>query len=116
MLDLDKGDQQAIETETDSANERESPCNNQVAASYMREAGGAINDLAITERKPPDTGSVTGRAVARLDTQVAIATAANSFVVVQLNGSASRISVGARVTLRMQRGLAILEEGIGHER
>ena len=49
-------------------------------------------------------------------TQVAISTAANSFVVVGLNGSADTIKVGERVTVRMQRGLATIEDGIGRER
>lgn len=115
-LDLDKSDQQAIESDPDAASERESVPINQAAASYMRESGAAIKDMAVTERKTPDTGTVTGRAVARLDTQVAIATAANSFVVAQLNGSSGRINVGDRITVRMQQGIATLEEGIGRER
>src|ERR1700712_4962447 len=82
----------------------------------MRESGGALKEMAIVERNPPDTGCVSGRAVAQLDTQVAIATAANSFVVIQLNGSAGRIAVGERLTVRMQRGVATLEERIGRER
>lgn len=116
MLDLDKGDQQAIEADPDGANERESPGIDQVAASYMRESGGSLKDMAITERNPPDTGCVRGRAVAKLDSQVAIATAANSFVVIQLNGSVGRVAVGEKLTVRMQRGVATLEECIGRGR
>ena len=116
LLDLDKGDQQAIEPDPERNPEREPLQIAKAAASYMRDSGGAIKDMAVTERKPPETGTVTGRAVARLDTQVAIATAANSFVVVGLNGSADAIIVGERVTVRMQRGLATIEEGIGRER
>jgi len=116
MLDLDKGDYQAIESDPEPRIERESVQINQAAASYMRESGGAIKDMAVTERKTPDKGIVTGRAVARLDTQVAIATAANSFVVVQLNGSSGKINVGDRITVKMQQGMAILEDGIGRGR
>ncbi|MDQ2777103.1 MAG: DEAD/DEAH box helicase family protein [Acidobacteriota bacterium] len=115
-LDLDKGDQQAIESDPEAAAEREPLQINEAATSYMREAGGAIKDMAVTERKPPESGPVTGRAVARMDTHVAIATAANSFVVVQLNGAAGRVQVGERITVKMQHGLATLEEGIGRGR
>ena len=116
LLDLDKGDQQAIDSDPEAATEREPLQISETAASYMRESGGAIRDMAVTERKPPESGPVTGRAVARVDTQVAIATAANSFVVVQLNGAAGRVQVGERITVRMQQGLATLEPGIGRER
>ena len=116
LLDLDKGDQQAIDSNPEAATEREPLQISETAASYMRESGGAIRDMAVTERKPPESGPVTGRAVARVDTQVAIATAANSFVVVQLNGAAGGVQVGERITVRMHRGLATLDEGIGRER
>ena len=116
LLDLDKGDQHAIEPDPETTPEGEPLQITKAAASYMRQSGSAIKDMAVKECKPPKTGTVTGRAVARVDTQVAIATAANSFVVVGLNGSADTIIVGERITIRMQQGLATIEEGIGRER
>jgi hypothetical protein len=48
---------------------------------------------------------------------VAIATAANSFVVVGLNGATNDIEVGEKVGVRLHQGVATLEAGIaGRER
>ncbi len=114
MLDLDKGDQQGVAAEPET-DERRRQDLNQAAISYMR-ASGAIQNVAITERNAPASGSFTGRAVARIDTQVAIATAANSFVVVRLNESADNFLPGDRVTVQLQNGLAVLRQRSALER
>ena len=112
MLDLDKSDQQAVEADPDVPAERETTSIVEAAASFMRERGGAMKDMPVTERKAPDTGAITGRAVARADSNLAVSTAANSFVVVQLNGAAGEVAIGERVTIRLQHGVATLEPGI----
>jgi hypothetical protein len=71
----------------------------------------AISDLPIVERKVPISGSVTGKAVAKTDTQIAIATAANSFVIFELDGLPPSLQVGEKVAVRMQQGCAIIEQG-----
>src|ERR1700691_4146741 len=82
-----------------------------VAQSYMRDSRMAISDLPIVERKLPVSGSVTGRAVAKTDTQIAIATAANSFVILELNGLPASLQVGEKIAVRMQRGPPVIEQG-----
>jgi len=89
MLDLDKGDQQAVESDSDNKLEHGTNEIIQAAGSYMRKIGSAIKEIPIAERKLPESGPVTGRAVAKVETRVAIATSANHFVVVQLNGHAA---------------------------
>ena len=116
MLDLDKGDHQAIAADPDATTDREPYSINESAALYMRELGGAIRDVDITQRTPPESGSVVGKAVARVGTEVAIATAANSFVVVQLNGSASEVTIGNKIKISMQGGIAKPDKNSGLER
>ncbi len=116
MLELDKGDHQAIAPDPDATTAREPHSINDSAALYMRESGGAIKDLEITQRTPPESGSVVGKAVARVGTEVAIATAANSFVVVQLNGSASEVTIGNKIRISMQGGIAKPDRDSGLER
>jgi hypothetical protein len=45
-----------------------------MAEEYMRAAGKAIRELPILQRTPPTAGSVTGRAVAKDESHVAVAT------------------------------------------
>ena len=123
LLDLDKGDRQAVDS-TPEQNDEPRLEKNAVAApalgptdlteigqSYMREAGTAIHGLPIVERKPPEAGPLSGRAVAKTDTHIAIATAANSFVVVPCNDLPVNIEIGERISLRMQQGRATIEDG-----
>jgi N12 class adenine-specific DNA methylase len=112
LLDLDKGDQQAVESDSETGKTKEPMAIHAAATSYMRDSGGAITGMPVIERKPPDSGTVTGRAVAKVDTQIAIATAGNSFVILQLDGAAGGIVVGERITIRMQGGRAELDSGI----
>ena len=79
------------------------------AMKYMRHSGMAIADMAITERTGPDTGVVSGTAVAINGTLLAVATAPNRFVVLELGGSGSEVAVGADVRIRFSRGRATVE-------
>jgi hypothetical protein len=123
QLDLDKGDGQVVDSgpEPDEV-EREqedaaivamsvTPGIGETAQSYMRESSVAIQDLPIVERKPPFAGTVSGKVVAMTDSQIAIATAANSFVSLELNCVFASIQVGEKITLRMQQGRPVLEQG-----
>ena len=123
LLDLDKGDQQATDPVPEPEEERKAemdaaaaakstpPGITDVAQSYMRDSRMAISDLPIVERKLPLSGSVTGKAVAKTDTQIAIATAANSFVILELNGLPASLQIGEKIAVRVQQGRAIIEQG-----
>jgi hypothetical protein len=124
MLDLDKGDRQAVDSTPEPQNEisteRESAAVSQdgiveTAQAYMRQSGAAIRELPITERKPPEAGILTGKAVATTDTHVAIATASNSFVILQLKDPAATVQVGEKIAVRMQQGRANIEKGFGRD-
>jgi hypothetical protein len=77
----------------------------------MRTSGTAIREMPITERTPPQTGPVTGRAVAKDEGHVAIATAANSFFVVPSTFLDRDVKMGERLSLRFQQGRATIESG-----
>ena len=121
LLDLDKGDQQAVdstpEPADDLAGERDAvaakavPLSiSEIAKAYMRQSGEAIRDVPIVERKPPDIGTLAGKAVARTETHVAVATAANSFCVVPSIALGRDVEIGERLSLRFQRGLPSLDD------
>jgi hypothetical protein len=76
----------------------------------------AINDLPIVERKVPSSGGLSGKAVAKTDTQIAIATAANSFVILELSGLPPSLQVGEKIAIRMHQGRAVIEQGPGRAR
>jgi hypothetical protein len=123
LLDLDKGDQQAVEPVSEPEEERKPELEAAAAAksvaseigdlakSYMRESRTAIAELPIVERTPPTSGSITGKAVAKTDTHLAIATAANSFVVLDSNGLPPGIQIGEKIAVRMQQGRLVVEQG-----
>jgi len=75
-----------------------------MAEAYMRASGGAISEMPITERAAPQTGSVTGRAVAKNESHVAVATAANTFVVVDADSLGRIVQIGERLSLRFREG------------
>jgi len=126
LLDLDKGDQQGAAPVSDKDDldiertaPRASPSREEVAkmaAAYMRTTGIAIREMPITERTPPQTGQVTGRAVAMDQEHVAFATAANSFFVVSSSSLGRDIQIGERVSLRFDQGRASLDNGRGRSR
>jgi len=66
--------------------------------------------MPISQRTPPQTGPVTGRAVAKDDVHIAVATAANSFFVVPSTSLGREVEIGERLALRFQRGLPSLED------
>ena len=43
------------------------------AEAYMRASGTAIRELPIAERMPPQSGSITGRTVAKDEAHIAVA-------------------------------------------
>ncbi len=94
LLDLDKGDQQGAESASEineglekrKAELEARPNSEEVAKmaeEFMRASGTAILELPIIQRTPPEAGSVTGRAVAMDKSHVAVATAADRFIVVE---------------------------------
>ena len=96
LLDLDKGDQQGADSGPDlkdepdigrtvAAQSRGRDDVAKMAEAYMRTSGAAIREMPISERTPPQTGPITGKAVAKNEAHIAVATAANSFVVVDVN-------------------------------
>lgn len=117
LLDLDKGDQQGADSAADlkvePEIERTVPFTSrgrdelaEMAKAYMRRAGTAIREMPIAEREPPRTGPVMGRAVAKDETRVAFATAANSFFVVATTSLGRDVQIGERLSLRFQQGRA----------
>jgi hypothetical protein len=81
-----------------------------MAEAYMRASKTAIREMPISQRTPPQTGPVTGRAVAKDDMHIAVATAANSFFVVPSTSLGREVEIGERLSLRFQRGLPSLED------
>ncbi len=120
-LDLDKGDQQGADSATELKDDLDvsqtptpaEPSRDQVAKmaeAYMRASKTAIREMPISQRTPPQTGPVTGRAVAKDDVHIAVATAANSFFVVPSTSLGREVEIGERLSLRFQRGLPSLED------
>ena len=122
LLDLDKGDQQGADSAPDLKDEtdigRTAPVASRgrdevakMAEAYMRTSGTAIREMAITERTPPQAGSVTGRAVAKDESYIAVATAANTFVVVETTSLGGIVQVGERLSLRFREGRVSIDNG-----
>jgi hypothetical protein len=120
-LDLDKGDQQGADSAPELKDDLDvsqtptpaEPSRDQVAKmaeAYMRASKTAIREMPISQRTPPQTGPVTGRAVAKDDAHIAVATAANSFFVVPSTSLGREVEIGERLSLRFQRGLPSLED------
>ena len=121
-MDLDKGDQQGADSHPDLKNEpdmaRSAPSAPRgrdevakMAEAYMRTSGTAIREMPIVERTPPQTGPVTGRAVAKGEGHIAFATAANSFFVVPSTFLGSDVQIGARLSLRFHQGRPSIDNG-----
>ncbi len=113
-LDLDKGDQQGADSGRELEQELESGRSDatvtkstsvaKMAESYMRAAGTAIRELPIRQTAPPPSGMLIGRAVAMDDSHIAIATAANRFVIVDPTSFARVVKVGERLCLQFTNG------------
>ena len=121
LLDLDKGDQQGADSAPDLKDDpdigRTAPAASRgrdevakMAEAYMRASGTAIREMPISERTPPQTGPVTGRAVAKDEVHIAVATAANSFVVVEAMPLGRDVQIGERLSLRFHQGRASIDE------
>lgn len=82
-----------------------------MAEAYMRTSGTAIREMPIAERIPPQTGSVTGRAVAKDEAYIALATAANSFLVIPSIFLGRDVQIGERLALRFHQGRASIDNG-----
>ena len=82
-----------------------------MAEAYMRTSGSAIREMPIAERVPPQTGPVSGRAVAKDEAHIAVATAANSFVVVEAMPLGRDVQVGERLSLRFHQGRVSIDNG-----
>jgi hypothetical protein len=80
-----------------------------MAEVYMRASGTAIREISITQRTPPLTGSVTGRTAAKDEAHIAVATAANSFIVVEANPLGCEVQIGERLSLRFHQGRASID-------
>jgi len=87
-----------------------------IAQSYMRESRMAITDLPIMERRPPTSGALAGKAVAKTETKIAIRTAANSFVILELNGLPTSLQIGEKIAVKTHQGRAIIEQVSGRGR
>ena len=121
LLDLDKGDQQGADSVPDLKDEPDTgrtPAASRgrsevakMAAAYMLASGTTIREVPIAERKPPQTGPVTGRAVAKDEAHIAIATAANSFFVVPSTFLDCDVQVGERLALRFHQGRVSIDNG-----
>ena len=119
LLDLDKGDQQGADSVPDFKDnpdaERASPASRgrdevvKMAEAYMRSSGTVIREMPISERTPPQTGPVTGKAVAKDEVHIAVATAANSFVVVEVMSLGRDVQIGERLSLRFHQGRASID-------
>jgi N12 class adenine-specific DNA methylase len=121
LLDLDKGDQQAGDSASDVKDDpqvgRATPAisrgRDEVAKraeAYMRASGTAIREMPIAERAPPQTGPVSGRAVAKDEAHIAVATAANSFFVVPSTVLGRNVEIGERLSLRFHHGRASIDD------
>jgi hypothetical protein len=86
------------------------------AMEYMRNSRMAIADMAISERTAPHAGVISGTAVAVNGTHLAVATAANSFMVLELGGRGGGVAVGAGVRIRFSQGRATVEAQRGRGR
>ena len=122
LLDLDKGDQQAGDSAADvkddpevgrtvATTSRSRDAVAKMAEAYMRTSGTAIREMPIAERMPPQTGSVSGRAVAKDEAHVAFATAANCFFVVEAASLGREVEIGERLSLRFHQGRVSIDGG-----
>jgi len=121
LLDLDKGDQQGAapvpdqdEPEIGRAASSASQGHAEVARmaeTYMRAAETAIQEMPISERIPPQTGRVVGRAVAKDEAHIAFATAANTYFVVPSTPLGRDVQIGERLSLRFHQGRGSIDNG-----
>jgi dsDNA-specific endonuclease/ATPase MutS2 len=113
-LDLDKGDQQGADSGLDSKNDDLESRRSEIAKmaeTYMRGAKTASREMPIVERPAPQTGPVTGRAVAMNEAHIAVSTAANTFFVLPATVLDRDVQIGERLSLPFQQGRALIDSG-----
>ena len=81
-----------------------------MAETYMRETGSPIREMPIVQRAAPSAGPLAGRVVAVHNSHVAVATAANRFVVVELPALYINVQLGERLSLVLTNGRAALDK------
>ena len=127
QLDLDKGDQQGADSrsEADEDMERDRVASiktvapvavAKMAEAYMRAAGTTIREMPVVQAQRPNTGSLTGRAVAKDESHVAVSIAANRFIVVEASALGREVQIGERLSLLFSQGRALLYTDRGQER
>jgi hypothetical protein len=65
--------------------------------------------MPIVQRTPPQAGPVNGRAVAKVESHIAVATAANRFIVVDATTLGREVQIGERLSLKFSHGSAAIE-------
>lgn len=119
QLDLDKGDQQGADSPPEGGEDFDRGKAAAIAApnpvevaklaeAYMRTAGRAIREIPIVQRAAPAAGLITGEIVAKGESHVAVATAANRFIVVDATTLGHETQIGERLTLEFSQGRASL--------
>ena len=114
QLDLDKGEQQGADSAPDVGENFDKgkavtgaggPAQvAKMAEAYMRASGTAIREMPIVQRTAPTSGSITGRAVAKDESHVAVSTAANRFVIVEVAALGRDVQIGERLYLVYSNG------------
>ena len=126
QLDLDKGDQQGADSAPEIGEDfdkgkvvtaADSPAEvAKMAEAYMRATGTAIREMPIVQRTPPAAGSVIGRAVAKDESHVAIATAANRFIILERAVIGREVTLGERLSIAFSKGLRSIDDDRGRGR
>ena len=75
-----------------------------MAEKFMRASGTAIQEMPILQRTPPQSGPITGKAVAKDENHIAVATSANRFVVVEAIALGQDVQIGDRLSLNFSNG------------
>jgi len=120
QLDLDKGDQQGADSAPEVGEDFDkgkavtttaSPAAvAKMAEAYMRKTGTAIREIPIVQRLPPKAGSATGRAVAKDESHVAVATSANRFIVVEAQALSREVKLGEHLSLLFHEGRPFIDD------
>ena len=126
QLDLDKGDQQGADSAPEvgedfdkgkAATAADGPAEvAKMAEAYMRASGTAIREMPIVQRPAPATGSVVGRAVAKDDAHIAVATAANRFIIVESSALGREVEIGETLSLLFSKGRPSIGSDRGRDR
>lgn len=117
LLDLDKGDQQAtgespdLDAEPEKTHKRSNLAKE--AEEQMRASGTAIREMPIRQGSLLQEGPITGKTVAKDESQIAVATTANRFVVIDTASVGRDVKIGERVSLVIANGKPIINNDRG---